>query len=85
MSVLQYIDPQNPARFWLTGTLGKSTRQRKVRKKKSNSLNMKKRKKQLSLSHIQKDCDEIEGVWGCFQKPVRDLKANKVNSISLII
>jgi hypothetical protein len=75
MSALKYVNPNHPGRFWLTGTLGRSRKRRKVRKK-SNSLNMKqKNKKQLSLSHIKKE--DMESVWG--YGPGRQSKVIKVD------
>jgi hypothetical protein len=78
MSALKYVNPHNPGRFWLTGTLGRSKKRRKVRKK-SNSLNMKKKNQQLSLSQIRKEGeDELESVWGCSHHPGRQSKVIKV-------
>lgn len=77
MNALKYVNPQNPGRFWLTGTLGKAKKHRKVRKK-SNSLNMNQNKKRLSLSNLRKEDEEIESVWGCRQMPRRPSKIKKV-------
>ena len=79
MSVLKYIDPENPQRFWMTGTLGRLKKKRKVKKNKSNSLNMKQRKKQkLSLSNLRKHCEENELFSDDFMRPGRESKINKV-------
>ena len=81
MSALKYVEPGNPGRFWLTGTLGKSTRIRKVRKK-SNSLNMKRKKKmELSLSNLNKNVEpeDMENIWGLCQRPKKQSKVSKVD------
>lgn len=77
MNALKYVNPQNPGRFWLTGTLGKAKKHRKARKK-SNSLNMNQNKKKLSLSNLRKEDEELESVWGCRPFPRRQSKIKKV-------
>jgi hypothetical protein len=80
MNALKYINPNDPGRFWLTGTLGKASRIRKDRKK-SNSLNMKKKEKEeLSLSNLNNNCEtyDFESVWGCGSKHNKKSQISKV-------
>lgn len=77
MNALKHVNPQDPGRFWLTGTLGRAKKQRKARKK-SNSLNMgQRRKKRLSLSNLRKE-EEQESLWGCRAPPGNEAKIRKV-------